>query len=383
MPGLVNTGSQTFAGAKTFNGTLTVNNTINTVSTNNGGTVDGAYFRNDGSGANTGVVVGFQTDVNTNATITGYIANYLQFQVHNGSSLTDILRLDGANARVYVGNSSADGTGTQLVLDSKNTSADPSTGVNGGMYYNSATHIFRCYRDGAWSDCAINEIDHAYSFEEDFLSGLVATGSIGSLGWAFTGNCGTLAYNATTPITLGHDHPGTFNILSGATSGHICILQQSTNKTITVAAEDVIKTNAVITGTLNNVIYRTGFTNQGTTSTTQPTSGAWWEADNTTDTNWRYCYANSGAATCADNTNGTPTITANSWVKLEIRIVSSTAIDFIYNGTKVSLTGITFDSGATNKLTPTMACGNRTAASQTCIVDYFQWRGVITTSGGR
>ncbi|HSX17210.1 MAG TPA: hypothetical protein VLH86_03860 [Patescibacteria group bacterium] len=45
-----------------------------------------------------------------------------------------------------------DANGTLLVLDTKNTSGDP-TGVNGAMYYNSNAGKFRCYQGGAWADC--------------------------------------------------------------------------------------------------------------------------------------------------------------------------------------------------------------------------------------
>jgi hypothetical protein len=53
---------------------------------------------------------------------------------------------------VRIGNTTADSTGTLLVLDTKNTSGDP-TGQNGGMYYNSATEKFRCYENNSWVDC--------------------------------------------------------------------------------------------------------------------------------------------------------------------------------------------------------------------------------------
>src|SRR3989344_4282676 len=56
------------------------------------------------------------------------------------------------SGNVYVGNPTADGTGALLVLDTKNTSGDP-TGTNGAMYYNSNSNKFRCYEAGAWKDC--------------------------------------------------------------------------------------------------------------------------------------------------------------------------------------------------------------------------------------
>jgi len=73
------------------------------------------------------------------------------FQIQNSGS-TPLFTVDTQNSRVYVGNPTADATGTLLVLDTKNTSGDPA-GVNGGMYYNSTTGKFRCYQNGGWRDC--------------------------------------------------------------------------------------------------------------------------------------------------------------------------------------------------------------------------------------
>jgi hypothetical protein len=68
------------------------------------------------------------------------------------SSGTNLFQVDAENNRIYIGNSTADGTGTILVLDSKNTSGDP-TGVNGALYYNSSLDKFRCFENGAWANC--------------------------------------------------------------------------------------------------------------------------------------------------------------------------------------------------------------------------------------
>ena len=73
------------------------------------------------------------------------------FDIQNTSDIS-LFTVDTTNSRVYVGDSTADATGTLLILDTKNTTGDP-TGVNGGMYYNSATGSFRCYRDSAWQSC--------------------------------------------------------------------------------------------------------------------------------------------------------------------------------------------------------------------------------------
>lgn len=70
------------------------------------------------------------------------------FQVKNG--LTNLFNVNTSSSVVTIG--ATDSTGVALVLDTKNTSGDP-TGVVGGMYYNSNSSKFRCYQGAAWADC--------------------------------------------------------------------------------------------------------------------------------------------------------------------------------------------------------------------------------------
>lgn len=60
------------------------------------------------------------------------------------------LILTNSGNRVVIG--TVDATGTLLVLDTKNTSGDP-TGTDGAMYYNSNSKTFRCYENGTWRNC--------------------------------------------------------------------------------------------------------------------------------------------------------------------------------------------------------------------------------------
>jgi hypothetical protein len=73
------------------------------------------------------------------------------FQIQNSSSVT-LFVADTASSRVYIGNVTPDTTGVLLVLDNKTNNTDP-TGVDGGMYYNSALKTFRCYTAGVWQTC--------------------------------------------------------------------------------------------------------------------------------------------------------------------------------------------------------------------------------------
>ncbi len=73
------------------------------------------------------------------------------FAVQDSSS-NNLFVVDTTNSRVHIGSPTADSTGIPLVLDTKNTSGDP-TGTDGAMYYNSNSKSFRCYENGVWRSC--------------------------------------------------------------------------------------------------------------------------------------------------------------------------------------------------------------------------------------
>ncbi len=81
-------------------------------------------------------------------------------EIHNLTSTGDfVVQVSGSqafavldNTRVQIGLGSGTATPGLLVLDSKNTTGDP-TGTNGGTYYNSNDNEFRCYRNGTWENC--------------------------------------------------------------------------------------------------------------------------------------------------------------------------------------------------------------------------------------
>jgi hypothetical protein len=66
---------------------------------------------------------------------------------------SSVLAIGATNAsRVQIGSNTTDATAKVFVLDSYNNGTDP-TGYNGAMYYNTNTSKFRCYENGAWSNC--------------------------------------------------------------------------------------------------------------------------------------------------------------------------------------------------------------------------------------
>jgi hypothetical protein len=81
--------------------------------------------------------------------------NTAVFQVQKAGSSTAIFTADTSGNKLQVGSATTDTTGVLLILDSYNNSGaagDPS-GTNGAMYYNTFSNTFRCYENGAWTNC--------------------------------------------------------------------------------------------------------------------------------------------------------------------------------------------------------------------------------------
>ncbi len=312
--------------------------------------------------------------------------NAAAFEVQKSGSTTQLFIIDSSNDRVYIGDDSADGTGALLVLDSKNTTGNPN-GVNGAMYYNAADHTFRCYRgvnataaDGVWEECATNPIDRAFVLEDDFLGGGTAAGTIGSAGWnpVTIGTACTVTYGQATPAPTA-DRPGVLRCATAATinTGTAMILGTTTGGSAVIAPGMIIKTaGAVGSATTTTNTLRIG-AYASTTNTQTTTSGVWWEADPTLNANWRYCYANGSAATCA--ASGTA-IAANTFARLEIRVTAvgsgTSAADFFVNGTKFSVSSATINTAT--RVFPSFTCYTQVASAQNCFMDYYQIR---TTAG--
>lgn len=309
-----------------------------------------------------------------------------------------VLSVDTLNKYVQIGSATASTNGYLLVLNNYSNSNTEPTETDGAMYFNSAMEDFRCGENGAWQSCGINNIDHTWVIQDEFLGGnTVAAGAtsinnVGSLGWTVkaTTSC-AVNYDTNGPGGQ-HDHPGWVTLQPGGASGDGCAMGGAGSAagtfglTTVLGTGDALKTGVDFQPGAGFGSMRVGWTNS--TTNTAPTSGAWWELNTAVDaSHWRYCYANNAAATCAA---ATATFASNAWYRLEVRIISSTAITFVMTqttGTTTTeshpLTGITYDGGGTNKLTPVYTCFALGAAGPNCNVDYFQWRGVSTASVGR
>ena len=304
----------------------------------------------------------------------------------DNSSSTAFFSVDTNAGVVRVGDPTADATGTVLVLDTKNTAGDP-TGLNGAEYYNSFTQSFRCYRavngttaDGVWQDCTTNSIDHGWKLEDEFLSGNISAFAIGSLGWNLQtiATAATPSYNNLGTLAPTSDRPGILRLRTNGNvnRGSTMSLSGSGLNPAPIGAGMVIRSSV---STFKNAgaqapIVRVGQHSE-TTAITAPTSGVWWEANSAVSLNWQYCYGTGLAANCNASTVA---ITDNVWSRLEIRVVSTTAVDFFINGTKISITGITLDTAA--QTAPALTCYAGVAVAQDCFIDYYQISGGSGTS---
>lgn len=299
------------------------------------------------------------------------------------SSGAEQLTVSTSEFRVYIGPATGvDLDVTILVLGNRRDPGDPNGGTEGAIYYNSSMRSFRCYRSGAWDNCAQLEADHSFGMYEEFLGNQntsFVTNTFGTLGWqgVAIGANGTVSFDPTTP-TPSADRPGVlaYQTPAVANQGTTFVLGNSAGSVL-LAKDNIVKF-AVAVGSTDQVL-RVGLHNQ-TSTTTQPVSGIWWEANPAVDARWRHCVGNGTTAACTpSNTN----IAANSWVRLELRVKATgngtSEYESFINGNLISTTGVNIDT--TNRVAPALSCYTTVSTAQNCYWDYYQFKG--TTATGR
>lgn len=296
---------------------------------------------------------------------------------------TSLFSVSTANLRVIIGPGGGDTNGTVLVLGNKNEAGDPA-GTEGAMYYNNFQKMFRCYRDGEWSECASNAVDHGFSVYDEFLGGQTNSFSpndiIGNLGWHATaiGANGAIDFNPATPAPVA-DRPGVLALQTPAVAnqGTTLLLGNASGGSTILARGDILKTAVAVSAT-TGLVLRIGLHNE-TSATAGPLSGVWWEANPAVSPDWQYCYGNGTAAVCTPTTN---LITANAWARLSINVsgtgVGTSEATFNFNGNTQVVTAVTIDS--TNTLSPALSFYNTFGAARTAYWDYFQLKGTASNA---
>lgn len=193
------------------------------------------------------------------------------FQVQSAGSAT-LFTIDSSASQVEIGNAVADSTGVLLVLDSKNTTGDP-TGVNGAMYYNSANNDFRVQQNSRWAN--IQPVRYAY-LTADRATTSTAYANVTDLSFAVDANtnyemvCSIVYQTAatTTGIGLSLNGPASPNLVVGqfiANTSATALNGRSFN-----AYNGGNKTTGVQTANANTYgTFRAYFRNGGTAGTLQ------------------------------------------------------------------------------------------------------------------
>lgn len=290
---------------------------------------------------------------------------------------TPLLSVDAQDSIVYIGKPGGEDTNAPLlVLANKNVTGDPATQASGGMYYNAADGVYRCYANNAWNDCSELDPSRTFSLYDDFMGSQNTSFSnaIGSLGWSAQaiGANGSLSFDPSTPTPVA-DRPGVLQLTTPASANQGTTLQLgSASGSMIIRRTDAVRTSVAV-GATSGLVLRVGIHNE-TTTTTQPVSGVWWEANPAVNANWRYCYGDGTTAVC---TATTTSIAANSWVRLSIIVnkdgTGTSEAVFAINGTASTLSNITVDT--TSRLSPAFTCYTTGGTAQNCYWDYFQLTG--------
>ncbi|PID98820.1 hypothetical protein CSA80_03870 [Candidatus Saccharibacteria bacterium] len=115
----------------------------------------GLYLTGNGASSGTGVNYAIYNDSNA--------PNYIQGNTSIGTASNpngyalNVANVLGVNtSSIQLGSTTTDTTAIFLGLDSFENGvdgSDPAGGYNGAMYYNTNLNKFRCYENGAWTDC--------------------------------------------------------------------------------------------------------------------------------------------------------------------------------------------------------------------------------------
>ncbi len=302
-----------------------------------------------------------------------------EFSIQRANA-TELFSTDSTSNRVYIGPQSGGGD-TLLVLNNRLDVGDPPNPTDGAMYFQATEGVFRCYSNGAWSNCSDVQPSRSFTLYDEFMGGQTSFGSpISSLGWTAQaiGANGSLGFNPSAPTPVA-DRPGVLSVQTPASAnqGTSFTLSDTSGGSMILKDRTAVRT-AVAVGAATGQVLRVGLHNE-TTATTQPLSGVWWEANPATNANWRYCYGDGGTAVCASSGVA---IAANTWVRLSISVTSTgagtSAVTYTLGNSKFSVGSVTVDT--TNRVSPALSCYGTTGSAENCYWDYFQLVGITSTS---
>jgi hypothetical protein len=238
----------------TGNSTLfNVDTAASKVSIGTNGTIAAITTLSNGNVGINNATPGSTLDVAGNALFKNGTNTVAAFQVQSSTAATMFI-VDTVNSQVEIGSPTADAVGVVLILDTKNTSGDP-TYIPGGMYYNSNMAKFRCAENSnTWQNCIPTRV---YTVVNDISSSSVVFGNITGLSFPATANTNynfkaVLNYNAAVATT---------GIRLSVLGPTIRTFGAVTRSPLTVSTEWMQYINAYDTGTVSaNSLFTTGNT---------------------------------------------------------------------------------------------------------------------------
>lgn len=290
------------------------------------------------------------------------------FQVRDSSS-GEVITIDTTNKRVYIGDTTADSTGSLLIMDIKNTAGDP-TGVEGGTYFNSVLGKFRCFEGGVWLNCTASAESNfkRISIKDEFISpASLETGEIGELGWQVV-LTGTPTIVGST-VSSNTNHVGLATCTTSATNPSGCLLHLGPAHSRIFGGESigaVVRTPSDLTAT--NIYVGLGDATNGTSDSTDAVhlrkiAGT---------ANWEGEVINNGSPTSCDT--GVVAVAGN-YVQVRIEVNSAAnSTSFYVNGATTASCTISggLPTGSGRELGPLWQFRNADVTSgKTAEVDLF------------
>ena len=185
------------------------------------------------------------------------------FMIQNSTS-NPMFIVDTNNARVQIGSATPSGSPVTFVLSVKNTTGDP-VGTAGAMYYNNVLNKFRCYENGAWTNCITQNNQTIVTLGSDVINNNLIANTISDVtGLSFPVTAGQ-TYHFSTLVnytTAASNTPSLWTIAGPAAStiSYSSHYAQSTSSEIVnyESAYNLPSTAAAATSGTNNIATVTG-----------------------------------------------------------------------------------------------------------------------------
>ena len=295
------------------------------------------------------------------------------FQIKNNAGTALLVADTTSNLAIKVGGGdvSPDANPALLVLDYKDTSGDPSNGVDGSMYYNSNLARFRCYEAGRWKDC-MPKGRTRFEHRNDFTS-IIVMGNGTPIDPVLTTGTSASGTNAGYSYLMGElNHPGVIRMNTGTNATALFGMASTfdTNHAVLFGSAawsltTQMRMSALSNGTNAYTSYN-GFQDQ--TATMAPANGCYLKYSHTINTGkWQGVCRNAGSEAGSTCDTGV-TVAATTWY--DLRVVVNPAANlatFTVNGANACTASTNIPTS--NRVSPAVGLA-KSAGTANTIVDY-------------